>query len=188
MNGFTKFIKIRLIYFSLGVLASIIVISIIRLYNTNLVINPSDSFTHQVNIKSAISYAIDSQWNTSISSSGPNDSKSVMQNEKFEGFRSSKNCILFHDSVDFVKMHPNPYQKPEPNFILDRDYEISDIGFLKKGTIVKLDDVMIEGGTTYVLYLNIKYDRFMSVVDTMEKFAKVPYYLFYKDSVSGELR
>ena len=37
-----------------------------------------------------------------------------------------------------------------------QNYWIEDIGYLKKGTILKIDEGMSEGFTRYILYLNLK--------------------------------
>lgn len=42
---------------------------------------------------------------------------------------------------------------------LKEDYKIEDIGNLKRGTILRIDQAMPEGFTRYILYLNLKGDR-----------------------------
>ena len=38
---------------------------------------------------------------------------------------------------------------------LKEDYKIEDVGTLKKGTILRIDEGMSEGFTRYILYLNL---------------------------------
>ena len=60
---------------------------------------------------------------------------------------------------------------------LTKDYHIGDIGFLKKGTTLRIDRGMDEGFTRYILYLNLsdgqKTDRYY----TQHKYTILPYWL-----------
>jgi hypothetical protein len=48
------------------------------------------------------------------------------------------------------KNHNNPY------VILKSDYKIEGAGYIKKGTILRVDEGMSEGFTRFILYLNLK--------------------------------
>lgn len=68
----------------------------------------------------------------------------------------------------------------ETYFILDKDYEISNIGVLRKGAKIKFDKGMDEGFSRYILYLNIKGENFEK--DKTETYDIVPYWLNEIDS------
>lgn len=46
--------------------------------------------------------------------------------------------------------------KNNPYFVLNRDYNVGELGLLKKGTKLKFDKGMSEGFSRFILYLNIK--------------------------------
>ncbi|MCH4895639.1 hypothetical protein E0494_02865 [Marinilabiliaceae bacterium JC040] len=69
---------------------------------------------------------------------------------------------------------------------LKNDYYIDDIGSLKTGTLLQLDEVMSEGFTRYILYLNISDGEILEKYKTKEKHMIIPYWLIIKDTTSSE--
>jgi hypothetical protein len=59
-------------------------------------------------------------------------------------------------------------------YTLSQDYEIDNVGFLKKGTIIKFDEGMNEGFDRYILYLNLKNGSLL--IDTQSS-GYIPYWL-----------
>ena len=59
---------------------------------------------------------------------------------------------------------------------LKEDYKIDDIGMLKKGTILRIDEEMSEGFTRYILYLNLKYEE-VEFYETEYPDMIIPYWL-----------
>ncbi len=43
-----------------------------------------------------------------------------------------------------------------PYFRLNKDYQIGEVGILRKGTVLKFDKSMDEGFDRFILYLNLK--------------------------------
>lgn len=60
-------------------------------------------------------------------------------------------------------------------YVLNQDYQIDNIGFLKKGTIIKFEQGMDEGFDRYSLYLNLKNGNLIK--DTQHIEYVVPYWL-----------
>lgn len=59
---------------------------------------------------------------------------------------------------------------------LKNDYRVGDAGYLKKGTILKIDEAMPEGFTRYILYVNLKYDDVDNYTTEKEN-EIIPYWL-----------
>jgi len=59
---------------------------------------------------------------------------------------------------------------------LKEDYSIENIGTLKKGTILRIDEGMSEGFTRYILYLNLKYGE-TELYETEYPDMIIPYWL-----------
>lgn len=72
------------------------------------------------------------------------------------------------------------FPKKNNYVILQQDYNIEDVGVLKKGTKLKIDKGMSEGFTRYVLYLNFKGGN---TQPSIEK-GIVPYWLYEIDSIT----
>lgn len=70
--------------------------------------------------------------------------------------------------------------------ISDNDYYIDDIGSLKTGTLLQLDEAMSEGFTRYILYLNISDGEILEKYKAKEKHMIIPYWLIIKDTTSSE--
>lgn len=71
---------------------------------------------------------------------------------------------------------------------LQENCEVENVGFLKKGTLLRVDEAMSEGFTRCILYLNIKN---IQVSDSKEKYEFIPYWLSSKkdnifDSLNNE--
>ena len=52
------------------------------------------------------------------------------------------------------------FSNPKAYVILKSDYKIADVGNLKKGTVLRIDEGMAEGFTRFILYLNLKDNDF----------------------------
>lgn len=71
-------------------------------------------------------------------------------------------------------------------FKLKNDYCIGNIGYLKSGTLLKVDEGMSEGFTRFILYLNISDGEEVEKYNTKEKDMIIPYWLNVKDSTCKE--
>ncbi|MCX6148495.1 MAG: hypothetical protein NTW25_14775 [Candidatus Kapabacteria bacterium] len=52
--------------------------------------------------------------------------------------------------------HEDESIKNKPYFVLNKDFNVGELGLLKKGTKIKFDKGMSEGFSRFILYLNIK--------------------------------
>ena len=66
-------------------------------------------------------------------------------------------------------------------FRLKKDYCIDNYGYLKSGTILKVDEGMSEGFTRYILYLNISDAEEVGEYTTKENDMIIPYWLRNKE-------
>lgn len=72
--------------------------------------------------------------------------------------KKALNSALFVILGMMVMYFFNKIENPKPNhnyFKTTEDYLIEDVGQIKKGTLIKLDQSFSEGFTRYILYLNI---------------------------------
>jgi len=69
---------------------------------------------------------------------------------------------------------------------LKKDYCIDNVGILKSGTILKVDEGMSEGFTRFILYLNVSDGEDVEKYETKEKDMIIPYWLNPKDSTCIE--
>jgi hypothetical protein len=60
---------------------------------------------------------------------------------------------------------------------LKNDYRIDNSGYLKKGTVIRVDHGMDEGFTTYILYLNLSDGEDIESYKTEHKYTVIPYWL-----------
>lgn len=84
----------------------------------------------------------------------------------------------FLSSLIFIGIY-NYYNKEKsiknnPYFILNKDYNVGELSFLKKGTKIKFDQGMNEGFSRFILYLNIKGGDISKVKETD---VIIPYWL-----------
>ena len=78
----------------------------------------------------------------------------------------------------------NSSKKSNAKYIqLEADYQIENVGELRKGTIIKIDRSMPEGFTRYVLYLNLKGDNAKGYTPS-HKDEIIPYWLQKKRVLS----
>lgn len=68
------------------------------------------------------------------------------------GFATGLVVLLAFYFLVFAKSESKPYKYVK----LKDDYIIEDVGTLKKGAILRIDEGMSEGFTRYILYLNYK--------------------------------
>lgn len=67
---------------------------------------------------------------------------------------------------------------------LKEDYDIDNVGTLKKGTILRIDEPMSEGFTRYILYLNLKGDGTeIYKTDKHKDYLIIPYWLQLTDTI-----
>ncbi len=66
---------------------------------------------------------------------------------------------------------------------LTKDYKIEELGVIKKGTILRIDQPMPEGFTRYILYLNLKENDFSNYKPAMQD-EIIPYWLHNIDTTS----
>jgi hypothetical protein len=88
--------------------------------------------------------------------------------------------ILYMYGNNINNSFENEYYK------LKDDYCVDDIGFLKSGTLLRVDKGMSEGFTRYVLYLNISDGEDLVKYKTKEKDMIIPYWLNIKDTTCEE--
>lgn len=75
--------------------------------------------------------------------------------------------------------------KNSPYFVLNKDYNVGELGILKKGTKLKFDKGMSEGFSRFILYLNIKGG---DISKELETDVIIPYWLIEvnpKDSINS---
>ena len=77
-----------------------------------------------------------------------------------------------------------PIKEKHHYFQLLSDCEISDIGYLKKGAILRFDEGMSEGFTRYILYLNLKAPD-VKPFNVEHDDSIIPFWLYPKDSLSN---
>ena len=66
---------------------------------------------------------------------------------------------------------------------LEEDYNIENVGKLKKGTVLRIDQPMSEGFTRYIMYLNLKSSK-TSIYVTGHKDEIIPYWLQPSDTTT----
>ena len=75
-------------------------------------------------------------------------------------------------------------KKGDSNYYkLSDSYCIDDIGYLKKGVVLRVDKSMPEGFTRYVLYLNLSDAEKVLKYETANYGTIMPYWLNPKDSI-----
>lgn len=66
---------------------------------------------------------------------------------------------------------------------LKQDLHIENTGYLKRGTIMRIDKPMDEGFTRYILYLNLKIPETIENYEAEHFQQVIPYWLDYSDSL-----
>lgn len=83
--------------------------------------------------------------------------------------------ILIGISVFYIYehfLHTNTYKYVE----LQEDYQVENLGTVKKGLMLRVDEAMSEGFTRYILYLNLKGGNIKPILsDKPEEI--IPYWL-----------
>ena len=73
-------------------------------------------------------------------------------NSFISGFATGVGVLLAFYFLDFAKGESKSFKYVQ----LKDDYKIEDVGTLKEGAILRIDEGMSEGFTRYMLYLNLK--------------------------------
>ncbi|HYF02438.1 MAG TPA: hypothetical protein VEC36_03620 [Patescibacteria group bacterium] len=86
------------------------------------------------------------------------------------GFGMLLTSFVYYYITSKNGIQPNKYVK------LTKEVDIENKGFLRKGTILKIDKVMPEGFTRYILYLNLKGNE-VDVYETKHQDEIIPYWM-----------